>query len=58
MADDTQNPLSDDVDSLIDMNLKSMYRDLINESLPERFQDLLAMIKAEDQQKADKEDDK
>jgi len=58
MADDTQNPLSDDVDSLIDMNLKSMYRDLINESLPERFQDLLAMIKAEDQLKADKEDDK
>ena len=58
MADDTPNPLTDDVDALIDMNLKVMYRDLINESLPDRFQDLLAVIKAEDQLKADKEDDK
>jgi len=58
MADDTQDQLPDDVDALIDMNLKVMYRDLINESLPDRFQDLLAVIKAEDQLKADKEDDK
>lgn len=54
MAEDDQDPLPGDVDALIDMNLKFMYRELINESLPDRFQDLLAVIKAEDQLKAQK----
>lgn len=57
MAEDDHDPLPGDVDALIDENLKSMYRDLINESLPHRFQDLLAIIKAEDQLKAQEGDD-
>lgn len=54
MAEDDQDPLRNDIDTLIDENLKVMYRELINESLPDRFQDLLAVIKAEDQLKAKK----
>ena len=53
MAEEEQDPLPDDIDALIDRNLKFMYRELINESLPDRFQDLLAVIKAEDQLKAE-----
>lgn len=58
MAEDDQNRLPDEVDALIDMNLRLMYRELIDESLPDRFQDLLAIIKAEDQLNADKGGDK
>lgn len=57
MADDDRDPLPADVDALIDQNLKFMYRELLNESLPDRFQDLLAVIKAEDAINAAKDGD-
>ena len=57
MAEDDKDPLSGEVDALIDKNLKMMYRELIDESLPDRFQDLLAVIKAEDSLKSQKEGD-
>lgn len=36
------------VDDLIDQNIKLLYDGLIQEGLPDRFRDLLAMIRAED----------
>lgn len=57
MAEDDKDPLSGEVDALIDKNLKMMYRELIDECLPDRFQDLLAVIKAEDSLNSQKEGD-
>jgi hypothetical protein len=57
MSEQDQDPRQGDVNALIDQNLKIMYQDLINESLPDRFRDLLAVIKAEDQLKSQKGDD-
>lgn len=34
--------------SLIDENLKLVYSDLVQEELPDRFKDLLAVLKAQD----------
>ncbi|MEO9863026.1 MAG: NepR family anti-sigma factor [Yoonia sp.] len=57
MSEDDHDPLRGDVDALIDQNLKLMYQELLKESLPDRFQDLLAVIRAEDQLNAKKDGD-
>lgn len=36
------------VATLIDQNLKTIYSDLVQEELPDRFKDLLAVLKAQD----------
>ncbi|MGC1260272.1 MAG: NepR family anti-sigma factor [Jannaschia helgolandensis] len=40
--------------ALIDHNLKRVYSDLVQEELPDRFKDLLAVLKAQDAEQADK----
>lgn len=40
--------------ALIDQNLKRVYSDLVQEELPDRFKDLLAVLKAQDAEQADK----
>ncbi|MGJ8546555.1 MAG: NepR family anti-sigma factor [Sulfitobacter sp.] len=39
---------TDRVSDLIDQNLKMVYSDLVQEELPDRFKDLLAVLKAQD----------
>lgn len=54
----SQNDLSrkdPGVDDLIDQNIKLLYDGLIQEGLPDRFRDLLAMIRAEDKISAQSE---
>lgn len=36
------------IEALIDRNLKLVYSDLVQEDLPDRFKDLLAVLKAQD----------
>ena len=36
------------VNALIDENLKRVYADLVQEELPDRFKDLLAVLKAQE----------
>ncbi len=38
----------DKIAALIDQNLKLVYADLASEELPDRFKDLLAVLKAQD----------
>ncbi|UYV38256.1 NepR family anti-sigma factor [Rhodobacteraceae bacterium D3-12] len=47
----------DRIAELIDENLKLVYSDLVQEELPDRFKDLLAVLKAQDAEKdsADKD---
>lgn len=42
------------VATLIDQNLKLIYSDLAKEDLPDRFKDLLAVLKAQDAGDKDK----
>lgn len=42
------------VATLIDQNLKMIYSDLATEELPDRFKDLLAVLKAQDAGDKDK----
>jgi len=44
--EDNQDPR---VEALIDQNLKLCYPDLAQDELPDRFKDLLAVLKAQDQ---------
>ncbi|SFI47995.1 hypothetical protein SAMN04488095_0994 [Jannaschia pohangensis] len=51
-------PEEDDMDgpaphvvAMIDQNLKLVYSDLVREELPDRFKDLLAVLKAQDADK-------
>ncbi|XDA99418.1 NepR family anti-sigma factor [Sulfitobacter sp. LCG007] len=39
---------SDRIASIIDANLKLVYSDLVQDDLPDRFKDLLAVLKAQD----------
>lgn len=48
MSQDDLSPTDPGVDDLIDQNIKLLYDGLIQEGLPDRFKDLLAVIKAED----------
>lgn len=48
MSDDKKNADDTGVDDLIDQNIRLLYNGLIEEGLPDRFKDLLAMIRAED----------
>lgn len=36
------------IDAIIDRNLKLVYSDLVQDELPDRFKDLLAVLKAQD----------
>ncbi|WP_232825513.1 NepR family anti-sigma factor [Albibacillus kandeliae] len=36
------------IEAIIDRNLKLVYSDLVQEDLPDRFKDLLALLKAQD----------
>ena len=36
------------IEAIIDQNLKLVYSDLVQEELPDRFKDLLAVLKAQD----------
>lgn len=58
MSEGDQDQSKGGVDALIDQNLKLMYKDLIDEGLPDHFRDLLAVIKAEDMLKSQNGDDK
>jgi hypothetical protein len=44
-SDDTPD---DRIASLIDDNLKRVYSDIVQEDLPDRFKDLLAVLKAQE----------
>lgn len=48
MSQDDQNPVDPGADDVIDQNIRLLYNELINEGLPDRFKDLLALIRAED----------
>lgn len=39
------------IEAIIDHNLKLVYADLVQEELPDRFKDLLAVLKAQDAEK-------
>lgn len=43
--DDTPD---DHIASLIDANLKRVYSDIVEEELPDRFKDLLSVLKAQE----------
>ncbi|MBJ6373065.1 NepR family anti-sigma factor [Sedimentitalea arenosa] len=43
---------------IIDENLKLVYSDLVQEDLPDRFKDLLALLKAQDAETSHDEDKK
>ena len=48
-GDDDMNGGADPrISALIDRNLKLVYSDLAQEELPDRFKDLLAVLKAQD----------
>jgi len=49
MAEDDHTGRDPDVDALIDHNIRLLYNGLVEEGLPERFEKLLALIRAEDQ---------
>ncbi|MCR9124653.1 MAG: NepR family anti-sigma factor [Rhodobacteraceae bacterium] len=50
-SDEDHDPIA----ALIDANLKRVYSDLVQEELPDRFKDLLAVLKAQEtQEKAGK----
>ncbi len=51
-SDKDQDPR---VEALINQNLKLCYPDLEQQELPDRFKDLLAVLKAQDQQPKSKE---
>lgn len=44
----------DAIAALIDNNLKLVYKDLVQEELPDRFKDLLAVLKAQDVERSAK----
>ncbi len=48
MSEDEFRADDPDVDKVIDQNIKLLYSVLINEGLPDRFKNLLAIIRAED----------
>lgn len=48
MAQDEQRPRGKDT---IDANLKRVYREALEEEVPDRFKDLLAQLKAQDSAK-------
>lgn len=48
----------DRIAELIDENLKLVYSDLVQEELPDRFKDLLAVLKAQDAEKDSAEKDR
>nr|WP_158214521.1 NepR family anti-sigma factor [Phaeobacter sp. 22II1-1F12B] len=45
---------SDRVAAIIDQNLKLVYSDLVQEDLPDRFKDLLAVLKAQEAEEKSK----
>ncbi|WP_179381108.1 NepR family anti-sigma factor [Jannaschia marina] len=48
---DPDNEVDKRISALIDDNLKRVYSDLVQEELPDRFKDLLAVLKAQDAEK-------
>ncbi len=44
----TKDKDADRIESIINQNLKLVYSDLVQEELPDRFKDLLAVLKAQD----------
>ena len=48
MSHDDHSPEKPGVDDLIDQNIRLLYNGLIEEGLPDRFKDLLDLIRAED----------
>ncbi|WP_244504738.1 NepR family anti-sigma factor [Jannaschia faecimaris] len=44
----SDNNEDDRIAALIDENLKRVYSDIVQEELPDRFKDLLAVLKAQD----------
>ncbi|MEE4189677.1 MAG: NepR family anti-sigma factor [Roseobacter sp.] len=48
-----QDKDADRIAQLIDDNLKLVYSDLVQDELPDRFKDLLAVLKAQDAEKKD-----
>ena len=51
------NDIDARISSLIDDNLKRVYSDIVQEELPDRFKDLLAVLKAQDSDASDDSDD-
>lgn len=47
MATD-KNKEAERIEAIINQNLKLVYSDLVQEELPDRFKDLLAVLKAQD----------
>lgn len=52
-----ENGEPDPIAAVIDRNLKLVYSDLATEELPDRFKDLLAVLKAQDAGKTDAGED-
>lgn len=53
----TSNSNRDRADSLIDENLKRVFKDTIEEEVPDRFKDLLAQLKSASAGEKDVSDD-
>ena len=51
------NDIDARISSLIDDNLKRVYSDIVQEELPDRFKDLLAVLKAQDSDASDDSDE-
>ena len=49
----SEDSKDDRINALIDDNLKRVYADLAKEDLPDRFKDLLAILKAQESEKSD-----
>ncbi len=45
------------VDDMVDQNVRLLFDGLIAEGLPDRFKELLELIRTEDQQQEEKRDD-
>lgn len=51
--DEEQGDEPDPIAAVIDRNLRLVYSDLASEELPDRFKDLLAVLKAQDSEGGD-----
>ena len=49
----SEDSKDDRINALIDDNLKRVYSDLAKEDLPDRFKDLLAVLKAQEAEKSE-----
>lgn len=52
MSDDKEDSKKEQINALIDENLKLVFADLVEDELPDRFKDLLDILSAQDVESA------